>query len=215
MSPVLRTPWHHWAVAGLAALLVFLAGAVFAGERSDEVRSDVRMVLVPSSEEDEADALEAFARSGAAGTFVELLSSRAVTSAADGGTVEARAIPDSRIIQVAVTREREAQPALRRVIRAALSAQQRLDDRWEMRQIESTSLEEVAGPSDALVLAASALLGLLAGIGALSALRAVRIRAQAIRDWEGPAGSHPVGEEHEADDPRAIVVVGGARRDRA
>ena len=165
-----------------ATTLVFLVGLAYVVTRTPSYESTGAFVLAPAVIEssDKAQLIQGFERSGAIGTFVELVASSDTYARAGSPpvTVEARAVPDSRVIDLTATGgERAVQPGLRAVMTSASSSQGALSDLWDLRVLESASVPTVAGASVAVMLLAAALFALLAGVFTYVVLARVPDRA--------------------------------------
>lgn len=151
----------------LAALIVVVLGVGYALTRSTSWESRAELTLTPErvGRAARTAVLEAFDRSGTIGTYVEVIGSRdtLTRAGAEGFEVEARAIPDTRVIEVsAVGDQDEVQLALAQVLRAAREPD--LRDLWRLAVSEGASEPVRAGPSTLTLLFATALLAALAAI---------------------------------------------------
>lgn len=169
LSTRLRTPA---AVAAITvAVLTLLATIGYVAQRQRDVTSTAQLVLVPTGDTPDLriQQLQSFGSSGVQGTFVEYLAAIRTP----GATLEVRAVPDSRVIDLRVTRPAEAQSTLQDVLVTALRNQRRTADDWSARLLSRPSAETAAGPASSVLLAAGLLLALLAAVGAFAGVRAV------------------------------------------
>jgi hypothetical protein len=161
------------AAALIAALLVLLAGGVYAAKRHRPYQSQMSFVLVPKhhlGSAIRAGLIESFASSSASGTYVELLASRG-SAAGSGVSVRARAVPDTRVIDLTASGPRNAvSPALQTVASAALTGQTSLSDLWSLNVLQEPAAPSRTGTSTTVVLLITLLLGGLAGVAVLVAL---------------------------------------------
>jgi uncharacterized protein involved in exopolysaccharide biosynthesis len=163
-----------------AAVCVLSVGVAYAALRPVSWTSEASIVLAPQAPEadDLPSLLDSFERSGTVGTYVELIASHDTLRRAGSPpvAVTVRAIPDTRVITISTTGERdEVQPALRSVLLAATAAQAGLRDLWKLSVLESPSGPGEAGPSASLVIAASALLAILAAVATGVAVRRIAV----------------------------------------
>ena len=162
----------------LAAVVILLAGTLYTVNRSPKYQSTSALVLAPTAADssDRTGLINGYDRSGAIGTFVELIASPDTLVAAGQPpvTIDVRAIPDTRVIEVTATGERDVvRPALTALLAAARGSQSTLNDLWTLRVLETPSAAEEAGPSVAMLLAATVLLALLAALFLYVAVSAV------------------------------------------
>lgn len=155
------------ALASVAlGVLVLIAGFAYVVTRDEQMKSSATVTLVPDprTEEERSILLESFDRSGTIGTFVELIASRDVLheAGAQFGSVDVRAIPDSRVISVSVTGNGPGvQRTLESVIETAQSRAGDLGSLWRLDVLESAGPAEPAGPTTAALLIATVLLALI------------------------------------------------------
>lgn len=194
----LRTPAVLAAV--IVAVLTLGATLAYAAQRQRSVYSTTQLVLVPTARDpnQRISQLQTFTSSGVQGTYVEYLASQRVP----GGTLEVRGVPDSRVIDVKVTRASGARDVLQGVIATALSQQARLADDWSARELGAPSAEAAAGPTTTVLLAAGVLLALLAGLATFAGVRALTgasrepaAGAAPAREDEDGAATEPAGLE--------------------
>lgn len=153
----------------VVALAVAFVGLVYAVARTPAYESTARLVLVPQAKDPavNADLLSSVSSAGAVGTYVELYGSADVTGAAGDPpvTITVRSVPDSRIIGVTASGDEDAvKEDLRRVLAAGLAQEPRLKDSWGTAVIQQPSEPEQAPPSTGMVLLATLLLAILAGV---------------------------------------------------
>jgi uncharacterized protein involved in exopolysaccharide biosynthesis len=161
-------------IAGLTALAIFLAGLGYALARTPSYQSSAALVLVPSplSQDDVPSLIGTFNSSGSIGTYVELVAS-ANTLAAAGSPpvgVAVRAVPDSRVVDVAVEGdEAVVQSALRRIVAVVEARQGSLRDAWTLETLEAPQPPQRIGPSTTVIVVAGALLAIVGAIFVLVA----------------------------------------------
>lgn len=153
----------------VVALAVAFVGLVYAVGRTPTYESTARLVLVPQAKDPavDADLLSSVSSAGTVGTYVELYGSADVTKAAGNPpvTVTVRSVPDSRIIGITASGDEDAvQEDLRRVLAAGLAQEPRLKDSWGTAVIQQPTAAEQAPPSTAMILLATILLAILAGV---------------------------------------------------
>ncbi len=156
------------ALAAVAALVVVVSGVAYALLIRDTTwESNAQLILEPQtvSLSERTAVIDAFDRSGTIGTYVELLSSRDILEEAGNPNVavEARAIPDTRVIEVTATDGRNGvTDGLDSVLERARDAE--LGDLWKLTVLERPSAAERSGATTATLLIATALLACLAAI---------------------------------------------------
>jgi hypothetical protein len=194
----------------LVALVVLVAGIAYAIQRAPEYVSSGSLVLAPLPEEDSdlTNLLQGFDRSGTMGTFVELIASDDTLRRAGDPPVQVtvRAIPDTRVIEVTTTGDRDVvRPALSALLASAQAARGTLSELWTLRTLESASEPEPAPPSTMLVLLATCVLALLGGVIVFVGFGALGARAQRERllAAQQQASAEPYGVE-DAQRPRAV-----------
>jgi hypothetical protein len=170
-------------VALVVAALVLAAGLAYFATRGATWESKAQLILAPQGSDAAEDSvlLGSFDRSGTTATYVELIESSDVLDlAGDPDTsIEARSVPDSRVIDVTATGSwATVESDLDAVLRAAKQRGLQLSDPWRLQVLTTPSSRTTGGPSDvALLLAVLALAG-VAGlatfvlVGALSRLTA-------------------------------------------
>lgn len=155
-------------LAAITGFVVAVGGLAYVAARPDRWRSEARLVLTPrtGSGVGGADLVESFERSGIRGTVVEMLASGAVDEAADrpAGTLQVRAVPDTRVVALSLTGPRGVRDGLGRYVTAGLAAQTTLHDPWLLRVLDPPSAEVVAGPGDAPLAGAVLALALLGAL---------------------------------------------------
>lgn len=168
-------------VALVVAALVLAAGLAYLASRGETWESKAQLILAPQGSDaaEESVLLGSFDDSGGPATYVELIQSSDVLDlAGDPDTaIEARSVPDSRVIDVTATGSRgTVESDLDAVLRAVKQRGLQLSDPWGLQVLTAPSSPTTGGPSDvALLLAVLALAG-VAGlatfvlIGALSGL---------------------------------------------
>ncbi len=177
---------HLWVALG-AGLAVILAGTAYILLRDQRWDSTAAVTLTPAttSPADPSTLFDSFDRSGTMGTYVELISSADTLDRAGSPpvSVEVRAVPDTRVIDVTATGKRDGvQPALTRLIDASIALQPRLGDVWSLSVIENPSEPAKAGPSNLLLFLAIPLLAALAAVASAVLARELGIPASASPD---------------------------------
>jgi hypothetical protein len=157
-------------------VLVLLIGILFTAVRSRDYESVATVVLSPTAKEagEITTLLESFERSGTQGTYVELMASEDTTSEAQamGVSITVRAVPNTRAIRIIATGgKEEVVPALESVISETKARQGSLDDLFALQILESPSSPSLSGPGTGILLLATVLLAILAGIGVVVILR--------------------------------------------
>jgi hypothetical protein len=153
-----------YALACVVALAVLAAGSAYAFQRETRYESTAVVALAPRADvptEDIPTLVGTFANSGVLGTYVELITSRDTLQAAGSPpvTVQARAVPNTRVIDVTAEGEQAVvRPALVSVLRAAALSQHELRDAWELRVLQAAQPAVEAGPRPEVIVAASAVL---------------------------------------------------------
>lgn len=167
--------------AAVVAGLILIAGFSYAATRTTTYKSTASLLLAPkagTSPDVLSSLLDSFQRSGTAGTYVELISSKDTlnrSGAPAGISVSVRAVPDARTINVeADGPENQVQPALRGVIRATQARESELGDVWRAQVLGSPTAPEVSGISKSALLAATVLLAILGALFVLVVLRRYR-----------------------------------------
>ena len=192
------------------ATVILFAGFAYSLVRPITYQSQATLVLTakPTDPNDLAGVLDSFQRSGAGGTYVELLaSSDTLKRAGDPPvTIKVRSVPDTRVIRVSASAgdENIVQPALRSLLVAAQREQDKLVDIWDLRVLQAPTSPSQASTSTSLILMATILLAFLGALCAWTLLRrygstqppdgrsgtaASRAEALAAADWltrEGP-----------------------------
>jgi hypothetical protein len=153
-----------YALAVVVALAILAAGSTYALVRPTNFESTAVVALTPRGDiaTDEIPSLVgSFANSATIGTYVELITSKDTWQQAGSPpvTVEARAVPASRVINVtAVGREAVVRPALVSLLRAATLAQQELHDVWELRLLQTAQPPVASGPGPKVIVTGSLVL---------------------------------------------------------
>jgi hypothetical protein len=174
-------------IAVAVGLLVLALGVTFALLRPTDWQSSAKLVLVPSPEDpkDIPGTLDGLNASGTLATYVELLSSSDLKRRAGSPPIalSVRSIPDSRVIALTAVGGRDTvQPGLEAVVRASASAKRSLNDLWALQTLEEPSGPERSGVSSTALILASALLGLLAALIVVVALRRLEPSRAAGKD---------------------------------
>jgi hypothetical protein len=172
--------------AVLVGLLCLAATAAYVSQRPQTVQSNAQLVLVPAGTNPDArlQRLQTYSNSGVAGTFVEYLNAIGSTVP---GTLTARAVPDSRVIDLRYERRTGAQRGLRRLLVTALAGQASIVDDWEARTLREPTDDAPAGPSDPMLFVAGGLLALLLAVATFTALRALLRRPSPTAPMPAPA----------------------------
>jgi hypothetical protein len=193
------------AAAATVGVLCLVATAWYIAERPASVDSTAQVVLVPAGTNADArlQRLQSFTSSGVAGTFVEYLS--AIGSTVDGGDLTARAVPDSRVIDLRYERSSGARDRLSEILTTALAGQQSVVDDWQARTLRQPTAESPAGPSDATLMLAGAFLALLAALATFTALRALsRKGPPPVVSTEDDPLAVPVSAFSDREEPRLV-----------
>jgi hypothetical protein len=170
------SPLDRRLLAGLVALLVLGAGVAYALARPATYTSNAALMLTPAPGDPTAvpQLLDSFDRSGTAGTYVELITARDTLARAGSPpvTVTARAVPDTRVIDISATGARgDVQRGLTAVLAAAQQANAALRDVWRLNTLAAPSAPAAAGPSAALIIGAALALAALAALFVVVVLR--------------------------------------------
>jgi hypothetical protein len=187
------------AVTIAVATAILFAGVAYAVVRPVTYQSEATMVFVPTPKDpkDLASILDSFARSGTAGTYVELLASDDTLKRAGNPpvTVEVSSIPDTRVLRIATSSEDKnvVQPALRSLLSAAGREKEKLLDVWDLRLLQAPSAPAKGGTSTKLIVIATIM---LAAFGALAAWTL-------LRRYGGPERL----DRRRADSPRAEALA--------
>jgi hypothetical protein len=171
-----RLPRLSRIVPLVAALSVIVVGAAYLGLRSRSWESTAELAVTPTAHSVDAKAnlLGNLQESGTLGTRVELISSKDTLAAAGNPEVQisVRSIPDTRVIDVTATGALGAvRPGLSAVLSAAIAEDTKLDDPWQMKTIASPTPPAKAGPGNAELGVAVAVLALLAALASYAGLR--------------------------------------------
>lgn len=156
------------AIAG-AAIVVLLAGGIYTAVRTESWRSEAQLVahLGKVRAERVPSLLDGYLRSGATGTFVEHVTSAQTLGSAGafGLTVDARAVPDTRVIDISATgSQARVQAGLVAVVRQAQLTQNQLKEPFRLGVLSPPGPPVKAGPSTPLLLVATLLLAALAAL---------------------------------------------------
>ena len=190
-------------IAVVAALAVVAGGIAYIALRHRDWKSSAELSVNPDSGsvDTQANLLGNLQESGTIGTRVELISSKDTLDAAGNPPIQitVRSIPDTRVIDVSATgAEDDVSPGLDSILQAAKDGDNKLGDPWTLRIIASPSTPVLAGPSDSVLAAATALLAILAGIATLAALRSLapepgpqRPKARKGAESKGPPPAPP------------------------
>jgi hypothetical protein len=169
--------------AAAVAILILVAGLSYAATRTTTYRSTATLLLAPKPGTPStvlSSLLDSFQRSGTAGTYVELISSKDTLSRAgvSGITVSVRSVPDARTINIEADGPQNAvQPGLRGVIRATQARESELGDVWRSQVLGSPSPPEASGVSKKALIAATVLLALLGALFVVVVMRRYRFVA--------------------------------------
>ncbi|MBS1868220.1 MAG: hypothetical protein JSS99_01000 [Actinobacteria bacterium] len=156
-------------VSAVVGLVILVVGVAYVSLRTPSYQSTSALVFVPKTRvpNEIANLTGSFASSGTAGTYVEYIASRDTISAANAGNVSvaARAVPDSRVINVVTEGAQGAvQPALRRMLSVIETRQAALNDAWTLNVLQDAQPPSKSGASNKLLGIAVLL---LAALGAL------------------------------------------------
>jgi len=152
----------------LVAFAIVAAGAAYALGRTSSYQSTAVVALAPRADvgaDEIPSLLGSFANSSTIGTYVELIRSKSTWREAGSPpvTVDARAVPASRVITVKTVGPKSAvRPALVSLLRAAALAQQALNDVWGLRVLQAAQPPVASGPSRKVILAGSLVLAAFA-----------------------------------------------------
>jgi hypothetical protein len=212
-------------IALCSGLVVILAGAGYIVSHDQRWESTASLTLTPTavSTADRAYLFDSFDRSGTLGTYVELISSAATLDQAGSPpvSVEARAVPDTRVIDVTATGGRdEVQPALTHLISASTAAESELGDVWQQTVIDQPSAPTESGASNLVLLVATLLLAVLATVASFVLMRelgvprpasepASRDSAERTEPWDSAERSRYRSRDSE------LIVAGPRRGDGA
>jgi hypothetical protein len=185
-------------IALVAALAVAGVGIAYIELRSRDYESTAELSVNPQSgsADTQANLLGNLQESGTIGTRVELISSQGTLDAAGNPPVQiaVRSVPDTRVIDVKATgAEDKVGPGLTDIVNAAKKGDSKLGDPWRMRVIASPTAAALAGPSDALLAAATGLLAILAAVAVLAGLRALDLSPGERRPTSPPEPMRPAG----------------------
>ncbi len=164
----------------LSAFAVLAFGAVYLVERPARWTSTASMVLVPVQGDEQSSIIQSFGQSGTAGTVVEYLSGPAVRQRAGAprppgvspeaggpaGDLQVRLVPDTRVINLTLTAGQKGRVRrdLDAIARAGVLGQDELGDPWRIRVLAPAGAPVQAGPAALLVVVATLLVALLAGL---------------------------------------------------
>jgi hypothetical protein len=167
-------------VAAIVAGLILLAGFGYTATRGTTYESNASLLLSPKDGTNEnvvSALLDSFQRSGTAGTYVELISSKDTLDKAKAGatTITVRAVPDARTITVTAEGEQnQVQQVLTRVIQATQAREAELGDVWQIHVLGSPSPAVPGGISSKALLAATVLLAILGALFVIVVMRRYR-----------------------------------------
>jgi hypothetical protein len=153
-------------LAAIVALGILAAGSGYALVRPVSYESSAVVALVPRADiptDDIPSLTGGFTNSAILGTYVELIASADTLREAGSPpvTIQARAVPASRVINVTAKGSYGATRAgLVSVLQAAILSAERLHDAWELRVLQTAQAPVAAGPSSGLIVAASVVLAL-------------------------------------------------------
>jgi len=206
------TSGRRLAIAGAVAAVIFAAGLAYELLRPAIYASSGSLVLSPLTEEESnlTNLLQGFERSGTMGTFVELIASDDTLQEAGDPpvTMTVRAVPDTRVIRVDVTGDREVvNPALSAVLVAARDRRAEVNDLWDLQTLEEASAPVAAPPSTMLVMLATIVLSVL-GAAVVFILFARLFPRARVPEIDSPYRAHP------DDEMGAPPMVGAASRPR-
>jgi len=195
-------------ISALAALAVLAAGISYAVLAPKDYRSTGALVLAPSPTDpsDLTSLLNSFERSGTMGSFVELIASDDLRMQAGNPPVDVsvRPIPDTRVIQVTTTGDRDTvAPALTAVLSAAQRSQGTLRDPWDLSELESASAPEPSGLPLPIVLAGTLIAAL---ISALVVFTVCRRLVTAVREALAADDRSRFVARREEDEDRAVSL---------
>jgi hypothetical protein len=186
--------------AALVGVLILAVGVAYVGVRTPSYQSTASLVFVPKTTvlNEIANLTGSYSDSGTAGTYVEFIASKDTVEAAraTGVSVAARAVPDSRVVNVATEGTQSAvQPALRRMLAVIESRQAQLNDAWALQVLQGAQPPAKSGASTKMLLVAVLL---LAALGALLAFTVLtRLFGVAAEPPPALAPREAQPEEHE------------------
>jgi hypothetical protein len=164
-------------MAAVAAALVLAAGVAYAVVRDPGWESDAAVTLQPAplANGNRVGLLDVFDRSGTLGTYVETISSSNTLEAAGSPPidVEARSVPDTRVIEVVASGNGRAavQGGLASVVDVVAAAPVEADagerremSLWTAEVTQSPSAAVQPGPSTPVIVAATLVMAALAGL---------------------------------------------------
>jgi hypothetical protein len=158
------------AAAALTAALVLVLGVAFTQVRTPAWQSRGLIAVTPASQDPRtlASVVGSFNASGAIGTYVELAASadtKRLAGVPGGVSVAARAIPDSRVIDVRTEGPRDTvRSSLASILSTTVRRQGELNDAWRLNVLQTAQPATVSGPSTTALLVATVLLALLAAV---------------------------------------------------
>jgi hypothetical protein len=163
------------ALAPFVGLVILTLGALYIVQRDQTWESTASVILVPdpAKEADRTVLLEAFDTSLTLGTHVELLSSRALEESAGAplDSVEARAVPETRVVEITMTGERDAVAGdLATLIEVGTVRTEMLGDLWTLETLGEPSTPTAAGPPTLALIAGTVFLALLGAVATFAAI---------------------------------------------
>jgi hypothetical protein len=175
-----------YVLAAIVALGILAAGSGYALLRPVSYESSAVVALAPSADiptDDIPSLTGGFTNSAILGTYVELIASADTLREAGSPpvTIQARAVPASRVIDVAAKGSYDAtRPGLVAVLRAAILSAQRLHDAWQVRVLQTAQAPVAAGPSSGLIVAASVALALFGVVLLFVVLRQLNLFTEPV-----------------------------------
>jgi DNA-binding transcriptional ArsR family regulator len=158
------TRTQAYTLAAVVALAIVAMGVAYALGRPSRYESTAVVALAPRGDvnaDEIPSLLGSFTNSSTIGTYVELIRAKSTWEEAGSPpvTVDARAVPASRVINVkTVGPESEVRPALVSLLRAAALAQQGLNDVWGLRVLQAAQPPVASGLSPKAILAGTLVL---------------------------------------------------------
>ncbi len=192
-------------IAVAVAVLILIAGGAYVAKHQRTYQSTATFVLVPAPGTNPvlaANELSGFSTSATSGTFVDLIGSgdtfRAAGLTGSGVSITVRADPTARAIYVTAQGPQAiVQPALNRIVNAALTRESLVNDVFRLQVIDSASPPVPSGPSRAVLALAIVLLAALGGLFVFVVLRrypAGPVRAPGTSVVLGGGGAPVLGE---------------------
>jgi hypothetical protein len=175
-----------YGLAAIVALGILVAGSGYALLRPVSYESSAVVALAPRADipsDDIPSLTGGFTNSAILGTYVELIASADTVREAGSPpvTVQARAVPASRVINVTAKGSYEAtRPGLVSVLKTAILSAPRLHDAWELRVLQTAQAPVASGPSSNLIVAASLVLAVFGVVLLFVVLRRLNLFVEPV-----------------------------------